>query len=522
MTFLRSVSSLSLFTVCSRVTGYCRDLLIVYFVGIGATSDALAFALKLPSFFRRMFAEGGFHVSFLPVFTKLLHRSKEEAFDFANNIFVWLFATLCLFLLVVEIFFEPLVCTLFAKLADNPSTLSLVLQFGRVTFPFVFFISMTSFYGSILNAFGKFTLLALSHVFSNISVIFCFLLIALCTSYQNYGFLFASCVFLGGLFQMLFIQVGVRRYDFPLIWQWPTITPALKSFLKKLGPSMLSVGVIQINLLVGIHFASGLAVGGISYLYYADRLNQLPLSIIGVSLSSVLLPLLSQHLQKKELRIANKIQNYAIRFAALLIFPALMLTFSLALPLMYFLFGHGSLRSYDLLQMSYTLQIYGIGLPAYIAIKILNTRFFAEGRTHIPLISSIIGVGSDIILSIILIPYAQHLGIALAISLSAWCQIIFLGTRLYFEKTWHLNSKLKFFLLKIVASCFLSTLWTWKFQSFLPLPWENSWMIQVLFLFFSTLMALTLCIFLMLIMKVFPLRIIRYVWRKKLKTPSPS
>lgn len=459
--FLRAFFSVGSFTILSRITGYFRDFLIIHLVGIGMTSDALAIVIKLPSFFRRLFAEGAFHVSFLPRFTE----SKNDP-RFAGMILSLLIAAVGVCIALIELNFSSFANIFFGKLSKRPETLELTIRLGRITLPYVFFISLTSFFTSILNAHGRFSLGASSQVIGNVFVLLFVLTLQYVT--QDYGALFSWGILLSGVIQMGVVMVGCIRSGYGIPLQWPKWTPQVKGFLKNFLPGMLSVGVIQLNLLVGIYLASGLPEGGISYLMYADRLNQLPLSVIGVSLSSVLLPLFSHQLGAHGVERANKTQNYTMKFIALIIFPVTMFLSIMALPLVYFLFGHGKLTDIQIHEIAKTLGAYTTGLPAYILIKFFSARFFAHNQTRISLMASVLGVATDVVASIAWVGPYQHIGIAYALSLSAWVQAGFLAVMLYRRYHWKPSLAVGIFTAKVFLSCGIAGTLLWGAGLYLP------------------------------------------------------
>jgi putative peptidoglycan lipid II flippase len=459
--FLRAVFSVGSFTVLSRVTGYFRDFLIIHLVGIGMTSDALAIVIKLPSFFRRLFAEGAFHVSFLPRFTESQRDPK-----FAGMVLSLLILAVGLCIAVIELNFTGFASVFFGKLSQRPETLELTIRLGRITLPYVFFISLASFFTSVLNAYGRFSLGASSQAIGNIFVLIFVLTLRYIS--KDYGAIFAWAILLSGAVQMMVVMAGCFRSGYRVSLQWPRWTPQIKGFLKNFLPGMLSVGVIQLNLLVGIYLASGLPEGGISYLMYADRLNQLPLSVIGVSLSSVLLPLFSHQLERKGVHSANKTQNHTLRFVALIVCPVTMFVITLSLPLVALLFGHGKLTDIQLCEVAKTLTAYTTGLPAYILIKVFSARFFAHNQTRISLMASVVGVATDVVASLAWVGPYQHIGIAYALSVSAWVQAGFLAFMLYHRYQWRPSLSVGTFVGKVVFSCGIGGLFLWVGQAYLP------------------------------------------------------
>lgn len=454
MIFFRSIFSVGFLTLISRVTGYCRDLMIANFIGANAISDALAIVVKFPSLFRRLFAEGAFHVSFLPLFTQS-HRDRE----FAGMILSLLGCALGLLVFLVTTYFSWIVSYIFPNLLGKKETLAVVLRLGPVAFPYIFFISLVSFFGSILNAYGRFSILALSHAVGNITVILWVLLGRLWS--QDYGSLFAWGVLFSGVMQLTSIVYHCWRVGVIVLPRWPQLTPLVRKFLYKFFPGVMGVGMVQLNVFISLYLATSLPQGSVSYLNYADRLNQLPLSIIGVSLSSVLLPILTMQLKNGEIKGANQTQDHAIRFASLITLPAALFLMTLALPIITLLFGHGKLTQNQIVEIAKTLMAYSIGIPAYVWIKILNTRFFAHGYTKMPLIGSSLGVITDILLALLFIQKGLgHVGIALAVSFSAWVNGIFLSYQLRKSCGWSIGPSLwKFWGKNSLAGLGVSLCW---------------------------------------------------------------
>lgn len=452
--FLRAVSSFGGFVLLSRFTGYVRDWLVSSLIGANAISDAFVLAIKLPAFFRRLSAEGAFHVSFLPVFSKTLGASKEitrETQAFCNTIFTLLTIILCVGIALVEWKFEWIISVCFENIARNPESFYWVNHLGRIVFPYIIFISLASFFGSILNAFGRFSLWAAAHAIGNAVVV----AYVLCLKpwNQDYGTLFAWGVLVSGMVQCGVMAWAFWRRGFRVSFCWPKFTPWVREFFRKFGPGAAGVGVLQMNLLVGMYLATRLPTGGLSYLHYADRLNQLPLSIIGVSVSSVLLPILVRQLQTKNMGLVNKTQNHVLRLVMAIILPITILLISLAFPLSYLLFGHGRLTPDQVGEVAKTLMALGIGIPAYINTKILTVRFSAHGNTRLPLIASSIGVGIDIVLSLLLIPFLHHVGIALAIGISAWSSTLCLLLALRRQYGWRMLPFIWRFMVRLLGIC---------------------------------------------------------------------
>lgn len=462
--FFRSSAIVAAFSVLSRVLGYGREFLLAYFVGVNATSEAINMAIKVPSFFRRVFAEGAFNVTFLPLFSE----SKKDM-RFAGQVFTLLLGSCFLILGLFEWKFEWITSQIMNT--KNQETWALFSRYGPIVFPYVFFIIIGAFYGGLLNAFGRFSALAFSYGVGNI-VIISFVLIASFFS-QDYGLLFCIGVLLSGMSQCFMLMVCVWRARIPIRLHWPTWTPHLKRFVKKFIPSVLSVSILQINTLAVLAFVKYMPQGSISCLSYADRLNQFPLSLIGVSISSVVLPLLAQQIHSKDTQGARRTQNQALRLALFLSFPLAHLMMAMAPLLVHLFYGQTKIDSSSLFTIAKILSLYSTGIPAYIFIKILNARFFAHSHLKIPLMGSLLNVSIDVTLSYFLIHDFGPLAIAFAVSVSSWANVLFLLWRLRKEYDWKPTGLFWTFAWRMALVCMVSACVVWGLQNQMAFLWMH-------------------------------------------------
>jgi putative peptidoglycan lipid II flippase len=440
--FLRSAFWVSALTILSRLTGYLRDYFVLNLLGVGIASDALALALKVPAFFRRVFSEGAFQAAFVPTFTHIRdQKGSEEALAFASRVLLCLLGMLLLLVAVGEFYFQPLTKLLFPA---KPQTQQLFFELGQITFPYIFLISLAAFWSGIAGVYGRFGWITFSCTLGNLFIVAWVLSMRWIKGSQLpmvYAHWFAWAVLLSGILQWLWTLWGCWRLDIWVPFKKPQWDSALKNFFRRFFASFLSVGVMQVNALIGLIISARfLSVGGITYLNYADRLNQLPASLIGVSLSTVLLPVLSHHMASGAWEKAWRSENYTLRLGLILSTLTAVMMYFFALPIVITLFGHlvGKLSFTDLQQMALTLKILSLGLPAYILIKILNTKLFASGFNNAAFYGSIINVISDIIFSFALVNSWQHLGLATAITLAAWTNVIFIIWYLVSRKNWRL------------------------------------------------------------------------------------
>lgn len=439
-TLFRSTSVVGFFIVLSRITGFLRDRLISHLIGANAITDALTLSIKLPSFFRRMFAEGALHVSFLPMFANLLGDKEErrkDAFDFAGYVLFLMITGLLVCILLAEIFFPYCAAYWAPKYAEKKEMLVLFSRFVRITLPFIFFISVASFFGGILNTFGHFNVWAASQALGNTFVV-CgayiaakflkpFLALFGSTWSCDIGSIFPWVILLSGVVQFVFVFSDCLRKGLLVRPQWPSWRPEIKKFFLKFGAGALGVGVVQINIMISAGLAVLLPDGSVTYLSYSDRINQLPLAIIGISLSMTLLPTLSRKLKHQDIAGANKTQNQSVRFASCLAFASGAFFIVAASPIVDVLFGNSQLTPHALWEISKTVMACGVGVPAFVLIKILSARFFAAGNTNVPFVAAAVALCVDVVLGIALLWPLQCPGLMLASSLSAWANVTVLS-----------------------------------------------------------------------------------------------
>ncbi|BDB95956.1 murein biosynthesis integral membrane protein MurJ [Candidatus Hydrogenosomobacter endosymbioticus] len=454
--FLRSMLSVSGVSVLCRMTGYMRDLLIANFIGVNSVSDALMLAIRAPSFFRRIFGEGAFHVSFLPIFTKLIKgksvEENKEAFEFAGAIMTVLALSLIACVALITYYFSAINHFIFSDMATKqPETFELYNKFGTITLSFVFFISMSSFFGSILNSFGKFGAYASAQMIGNLTVIA--FVLALLPLVSDIGVLFSFAILISGVFQCLWVLVACYWSGYHIGFRIPRWNGFMKKFALNIGPGALGVGVIQLNLVIGAYLAASLPKGSISCLSYADRINQLPLSIIGMSLSSVLLPLLSQQAKSKNVHAANRTQNNVVKLASFLTFPVAVLFIGASYSMVHAFFGYGKVTQNDLSKIAAILAAFGVGAPAYVLMKIFNVRFFSEGNTKVPLYASCLNLVVNIVLGVWLMKKFGCVGIAAASCCSSWSSVFFLVVILYSRGMITIKRSVGLFFLRLAGSC---------------------------------------------------------------------
>ena len=316
MNLIKSTSTFSFFTLISRITGYFRDVLIAIYLGSGPIADAFFVAFRIPNTFRRLFSEGTFNAAFVPSYSSQL-AIKKKAKYFANTIFNILLISLLFLVFLVEIFMPGFVFIIAPGFEKNIDKLDLTITLTRITFPFLLFVSLSSFFSAILNSHNKFAAASASPIILNI-----FLIITLSLSnYLNDQLVFylSLAVSLAGLFQLLFLIYFVKKYFIPSLSFKFNINDKVKLFFKKLLPSIFSSGVTQINILIGTIIASFQA-SAVSYLYYADRIYQINLAVAGIAIGTVILPSLSKYIQSKDKKKNNFYSKQIVRIKFILKF----------------------------------------------------------------------------------------------------------------------------------------------------------------------------------------------------------
>ncbi len=421
----RSFFTVSFYTFLSRVLGFIRDILIARYLGSTVIADAFFVAFRIPNFFRRVLAEGAYSAALIPVFSGVVLNPKDEreASDFVENTTsMLLFATVVL--TIIFFFGMPYIIQVLAPgFTDNKEAYELAVHFGKIIFPYIIFISLAAHFTSINNVHEHFAAGAFAPAILNISFILSLFFIT--PFVTTVGHALSYGVLIGGVLQFLYLYRSVLNFYRPRI-RIPILNEKLKKFFKLFLPGVIGSGVIQLNIVIGTIIASFLPVGAISHIYYADRLNQLPLAIFGIALGIVLLPSLSKAIKSSNQETIHNIQNRSLEFSLLISLPSAIGLFILSEPIIYILFERGAFLQEDTFYTAKVLGYFALGLPAYIIIKVLVSCFFAREDTKTPLYISIVSVITNIVLSLLLIESMREMGIALATAISAWANVLLL------------------------------------------------------------------------------------------------
>ena len=433
MNLIKSTTTFSFFTLISRILGYFRDILIAIYLGAGPIADAFFVAFRIPNTFRRLFSEGTFNAAFVPSYSSELALGKKKSKKFAKKIFNLLLIGLILIVLIIEIFMPFFIFIIAPGFSDNFDKLNLTITLTRITFPFLLFVSLSSFFSAILNSHNKFAAAAATPIVLNIFLI----LVLFLQSYLKDQLVIYLCyaVTFAGIIQLIFLLFFVRKLYYPSFTLNFKIDSKVKLFFNKLLPSIFSSGVTQINILVGTIIASFQA-SAVSYLYYADRIYQINLAIAGIAIGTVLLPNLSKHIKSKNKKKINFIQNKALELSMFLSLPATMALLIAPEEITSSLFGYGSFDSVSVKNSANALFYFALGLPAFSMIKIFSSFLFARHNTKMPFYFSVFSVITNIIISIYFFNKIGFIIIPIATTISSWLNaailLIYLINKNYF------------------------------------------------------------------------------------------
>ncbi|MEQ1497621.1 MAG: murein biosynthesis integral membrane protein MurJ [Novosphingobium sp.] len=429
MSLIKNVGTIGGLTAISRVFGFARDMLLARILGAGLVGDAFQLAFTLPNTFRRLFAEGAFSVAFVPMYSRALHGhdgepgSEARAEAFASDVlsvFLWVllgFSALCM------VFMGGIVWLLAHEYAKIPGKFELAVLLSRITFPYLFLISIVAMLSGLLNARTRFGPGAVAPVLLNI-VLICAILLGgrlRGTSGDDLvvGYCLAAGVSISGLAQMLYLMWETKRAGVRLKVQLPQFTPEVKRLGLLILPATFGAGIYQISQLVDTFFATSLPQGSLTLLKMADRLNQMPLGIVGIALGTAILPMLSRHIHTGEAKEAQRLQSNAFEIATLLTLPAAAALAICADAFCTAFFVGGKFKPEDGAVMAQIVVALVAGLPAYVIVKILNPGFFAREDTRTPVWIALISLVFNIILNVFVVRQYGIVGLAAATACSA-------------------------------------------------------------------------------------------------------
>jgi putative peptidoglycan lipid II flippase len=433
MSFARSILTVGGMTVLSRITGFVRDTLSANILGAGPAADAFFVALRFPGLFRSLFAEGAFSAAFVPLYAKVRKESGDAmARLFVGEALAVMVSMLLPFSILMIVFMPQVMVFLAPGFDDKPETFKMAVEYGRIMFPYLMMVSLVSLLAGVLNSHKRFAPGAASPIYFNLLMIGGLLLSPVLE--KEPGWMMSMAVLIAGFVQWGWLDIQCRRMGIGAPFVLPKLSPRVKQLFKQAAPAAVGAGAMQINIVISTILASLLPTGAVSYLFYADRLNQLPLGIVGIAIATTLLPALSNRVQAEDPKGIRRYVGEALDFGLMLGLPAAVGLGLAAHPIIHVLFEHGAFTAKDTDMTSAALAMYVIGIVPFILVKILSTLFFAHQDTKTPVRIAIFAVALNIVLSIALLDSMAHLGMALATSLATWVNVIGLAVMLKRKK----------------------------------------------------------------------------------------
>ena len=411
-------------TLLSRISGFARDMVLSHFFGAGAQADAFFVAFRIPNFFRRLFAEGAFNQAFVPVLARYRNEPREAFRAFvaavAGNLTIAVWAVVLL-----GVVFAPALVTVFAPgFRDSPEQFDIATGMLRITFPYLGFISLTALAAALLNSHSRYAVPAFTPVLLNLSLIGAMLFATNLVEQPIYAL--AWGVFVAGIMQLAFQIPPLARLGLVVMPRPSLAHPGVRQVGRLLLPSIFSASVSQINTLIDTILASTLITGSISWLYYADRLLELPIGLVAVALGTVLLPNLSRLASAANEAGFAATLEWGLRLAMVLALPAAAALYVLALPLVASLFYHGAMTALDARMTALALQAFAVGLLPMTLVKVLGPAYFARQDTATPFKIALVAVATNVVLNLALFSWFGHVGLAVATSAAAWVNAMLL------------------------------------------------------------------------------------------------
>lgn len=440
MALLRSSAVVAVYTLLSRVLGYARDILIARYLGTVGVVEAFVVAFRFPNLFRRLVAEGAFTAAFVPMFAQKLEKEgRHAALRLADQVLAILLVALVILTVLAEIFMPQLMYVIAPGFSANVELFDAAILFTRITMPYLLCMALVALMSGMLNSAYKFAAASFAPVLLNLIMMAA--LIWTREKFATPAHALSWAVALGGVAQFVFLAFACRRAGLTLRLPRPRLTPEVKRLLRKMVPGAIGAGMAQFNLLVGTIIASFLS-GAVTYLYFADRLYQFPLSLIGTAIGTALLPELARKLQSDG-KAAMDVQNRAVEFSMFLTLPATAGLIAIPGAIITVMFQYGKFTQADTLATAAALAGYAAGLPGFVLIKVLSPGFFARLDTRSPVIYAVIAMVVNVVLSVASVWTLGHVGIALATSVASSLNAFLLGYYLVKRGYWTWDASLK-------------------------------------------------------------------------------
>jgi len=447
---LKSTAIVSVMTLISRVSGLVRDVVMANLLGTNALADAFFVAFRIPNFLRRIFAEGAFSQAFVPVFSELTAQNTNEAKRFVNTC-AGVLALITFFISVLGVVFAPTIVDLLAPgFEEDPEKFNATVDALRIMFPYLFCISLVAMSAGVLNTLNRFAIPAVTPVLLNICLILAMLVVL--PLFGNAAKTLAIGVMVAGVVQLLFQIPSIHKEGFLPRFDVDHQNPHARKVFTLMLPAVFSVSVAQINMLVNTYLASFLVTGSVSWLYYSDRLMEFPVGVFGIALATVVLPSLSKEHASGSVENFSNMLDWALRWVVIIAVPATAALYLLATPLLSTIFQYNAFNARDVVMSTMALESFSLGICGFIFVKVLAPGFFARKDTKTPMKIAIIAVVINVLLSIFLVKIYAHAGLALAISIAAWCNSAMLLIVLLYKNVFIPNSGWLWFLLRVLLA----------------------------------------------------------------------
>jgi putative peptidoglycan lipid II flippase len=454
MSLLKSAATVGGLTLVSRGLGFVRDMMTASVVGTGLVAQAFVIAFRFPNLFRTLFAEGAFNSAFVPMFARRLEGGGEQAAKgFAEEVYAVMFAWLLVFTAAAQIAMPVLMYGIAPGFAGEPEKFDLSVALTRIAFPYLLFMSLNALQSGILNSLRRFAAAASAPILLNIVMIVTLLFVQAkgWGDAQVTGYALAWGICAAGVAQFLLLMIACRRANMTMRLRFPKLTPDVSRLVRLGIPGVIAGGITQVNILIATMIATSID-RAVSYLYYADRVYQLPLGVVGVAIGVVLLPEMARKLRSGDSEGALANQNRALEFALFLTLPATIALIALPLAIVNTCFEHGVFTRSDTLATANALSAFAIGLPAFTMNKVFSPGFFAREDTRTPMIFAITSVVVNVVGSLVLSHFIGHVGIALATALAAWVNSSLLALTLARRRHYAPDEKLRSRLPRIILA----------------------------------------------------------------------
>ena len=484
MNLLKATGTIGGLTLASRILGLVRDSLFARFIGASFASDAFLVAFRLPNMFRALFAEGAFASAFIPMFNQKVAdpegQGLKDGLAFAEQALSVLLPVLLVMTVLLEVFAWPVTLALSGKFNGvSHDQFAFAVQLSRITIPYLMLISLVSLFGGILNSLHKFWVNAAAPILLNLTLIAALLLFhttdPLVTARNQ-----AIAVSVSGLLQLIWLAWACRANGVSLKLRRPRLNPEVRRLMALIWPAAAGAGAVQINLVISTALAASLlAHGSVTYIYMADRLNQLPLGLIGIGLGTVLLPTISRQLGGGEEAAALETQNRGMELALLLTLPATVALVIAGEPIAAALFGYGRYTALDTHYTAQALAAFSIGLPSYILVKVLTPGFYARQDTKTPVRYATISMVVNLIGNLALIFPLEHMGPPLATAIASTVNVWLLYHTLVKRGHFVADSRLKRRTPRLALAALAMGVVLWLTQGLLMPYVHGTWTVRI-------------------------------------------